>query len=277
MPTGVQWNTIPSSGASTAAQLAAQLELCRTASRWADSFCEMPLMATADVEEMTAPGPRAVADDNGVLWITPLRKPVLSVTSVETRPSVAFDSDYTAVTDTYITLLGNSGASELAAGAGTSRIRVVGSGIIKGFGWQSWSVRLTYVNGWANSELTASVAVGGTSISVLDATGFRVGDNVELPDAVNTETVTISAVSGTTLTVSALAHAHAAGVQVTNLPANIRTAAGWYAAHIALSRGSSAMSIPVATSGHRRVNPAGGETFYLTLAMGLLQPYKRVW
>ena len=138
-------------------------------------------------------------------------------------------------------------------------------------------MRFTYVNGWANSELASAVTSGGTSLSVLDGTGYSVGDSVEIADATLTETVSISAVNGTTLTVSALVNSHAAGVQVTNLPSNIRTAAGWYAAHIALSRGSSAMAIPIA--GARRSRPAGsgGDTFYLDLATQLLQPYRRVW
>ena len=277
MPTGVQWNTIPSAGATSQAQLAAQLELCRAASHWCDAQCAMPLHATSDIEEIAAPGRRASPDANGVLWITPLRKPVISVTTLETRPMIGVTTDYTTVTATNVTLMSNAGQEEFAAGAGTYRIRAVATGITKGLPWQSWSLRLTYVNGWANSELSAATLVNATSLSVVDATGFAVGDTIEIVDAANTETATITAVSSTTLTVAALTYAHAAGVQVTAMPANIRLAAGYYAAHLAMFRGSSAMAIPVASA--RRVMSSGskGEQNYLMLAQQHLAPYRRVW
>lgn len=277
LPTGVQWNTIPSSGATSEAQYAAQLELCRAASRWADGECTMPLHATQDPEELEAPGNRCSPDANGVLWIKPLRKPVVSVVSVEIRPNVGRTTDYQAVQADNITVLSNPGADEFASGSGTQRIRVIGTGIVKGLPWGSYSVRLTYVNGWANSELSAATLVGATTLSVLDATGFAAGDTIDIVDTSLSETTTITAVSGTTLTVGALANAHATGVQVTALPANIRYAAAWYAAHLALFRGSSAMAIPVASARRSMSSGNKGETNYLELAQMNLAPYRRVW
>lgn len=277
LPTGVQWNSIPANGSSDAAQYAAQLELCRAASRWADATCNMPLHATADTEELTAPGPYAIPDGNGILWVTPRRKPVLSVASIELRSNIGQTTDYTAIEANRITILTNAGADELAAGSGSTRIRVIGTGIVKGVPFGAFSLRLTYVNGWANSELSTASTAGATSITLADATGFAVGDTIEIVDTSLSEDTTISAIAGTTLTVDALTYAHDSGVQVTELPANIRYAAAWYAAHLALFRGSSAMAIPVAGVRHTTSASKVGETNYLELAQLNLMPYRRVW
>lgn len=275
LPTGVQWQSIPGAKASAAEQTAAQLLLLSGASQWCDAQCGMPLRATSDQEEFAAPGPYATADRWGVLTIAPRRWPVLSVTTLEVRPSYGRTTDYVALDADDITLETNAGAAELASGAGTRRIRVLASGIVKGTPRGAWSLRLTYVNGWPHSELATAVSSAATTLTVLDGTGFAAGQTVTLSDGAQSEDATISAVSGMTLTVPALAYKHAAGVVVTALPAPVRLACGYYAAHIALRRGSQATALPPV---HQvRTTRQATETDYLQLALDHLAPYRRLW
>ena len=53
------------------------------------------------------------------------------------------------------------------------------------------------------TQLSAAVSVGATSISVYDAGGFAVGDEIVIDDVTNREKRTITAISGTTFTLNA--------------------------------------------------------------------------
>lgn len=68
-----------------------------------------------------------------------------------------------------------------------------------------------------HSGLAANAAAAATSIVVNNATGFSATSKVTIYDGANTEVVTASALTGTTLTVGALAHAHSAGCIVTTV------------------------------------------------------------
>lgn len=62
------------------------------------------------------------------------------------------------------------------------------------------------------STLSANVSAAGTSLSVASGgASFTAGMVISINDGVNTELVTVSASTGTTITVSALQHAHASG------------------------------------------------------------------
>jgi hypothetical protein len=81
----------------------------------------------------------------------------------------------------------------------------------------AWKYRLFLVAG-AMTTTTAAITAGGSSstFTVANASGFAVGKKVVL-DPLNvaaTETVTITAIVGSTVTTTACANAHATGVQV---------------------------------------------------------------
>lgn len=63
---------------------------------------------------------------------------------------------------------------------------------------------------YAETTLSAAASSGATSISVASAAGITVGQQIALPS----EIVTVSAVSGTTLTVSALVGTYSSGASV---------------------------------------------------------------
>ena len=63
---------------------------------------------------------------------------------------------------------------------------------------------------YAQTTITAALSAAGTSASVTSATGLYVGQKI----AIGTELVTISVISGTTITISALQYAHANGTPI---------------------------------------------------------------
>ena len=61
---------------------------------------------------------------------------------------------------------------------------------------------------------TETLAAGATAITVGDASGFAIGEEITVYDDVNAESVTITAISGNTLTVGALVNAYKAKATV---------------------------------------------------------------
>jgi len=76
-----------------------------------------------------------------------------------------------------------------------------------------------------NAFLAAPVSVGATSIQVTDASGWVVGDSLFLEqptnDVLQTQTVTITSISGTTIGVSAVTLARVSGLAVSNISCNV--------------------------------------------------------
>ena len=278
LPTGVQWSTIPRAGATAAEQAAAQYQLCMTASDWVDGECHQSLRATTDADIYHIQGSRAAIAPGGELEVQPYRWPVLSVSLAELRASNANDTDYSTIASADISLLSNAGPAELAAGAGTSVVRISGSWY--GIQRDALTLRLTYVNGWPNSALSAGVTVGQTSLPISDVVGWAVGTQAQIIDGANTERLTVTAVvangDGTgSLTVPALGYVHVVGVMVTAMPGRIRTAAGFYVAHLALFRGTQAIAPPSIRGGAPRMTSVSGQDF-LQLAKDNLVPFRRI-
>ena len=76
-----------------------------------------------------------------------------------------------------------------------------------------------------NAFLTAPVSAGATSIQVTDASGWVIGDSLFLEQPINdvlqTQTVTITSISGTTIGVSAITFARVSGLAVSNINCNV--------------------------------------------------------
>lgn len=282
VPTGVNWQTIPSQQASATERQAAQQDLCNAATRWVDGYCGQPLRATADREVLEANGNRAAVDAEGVLTLWPRRWPVLAVAAVEVRPVMGQDADYRAVGSTGISLVANPGVSELAAGAGTSMLKVVGSGIPYRSRSGSWLVRLTYTNGWPHAGLVGAHDEGATALSVDNALGWVAGMQAELPDGAGTEYVTVQGVtlsgdgSGTLALTAATLYGHAGGVPVTTLPETVWTACAYYVAHLAIARGSTSIAIPPMAGAPHAYQVQTAPNF-MKLAQEHLRAYRRVF
>jgi hypothetical protein len=66
----------------------------------------------------------------------------------------------------------------------------------------------------AEADIIAAVSSGATTIQVSDASVFTINTEVTLYDGINTEEVNITAISGNTLTVSALTNSYSKGAKV---------------------------------------------------------------
>ncbi|MBV8602950.1 MAG: flagellar hook-associated protein FlgK [Candidatus Eremiobacteraeota bacterium] len=78
------------------------------------------------------------------------------------------------------------------------------------------------LDGIANSQLTTDVAAGATVLTVSNPVQFAVGQNVRLDqNNPNAETVTITAINGNQITVTATANAHTSNAEIYALQANI--------------------------------------------------------
>lgn len=80
-----------------------------------------------------------------------------------------------------------------------------------------------------NTKLSSSATAGTTTLEVEDAAGWQVGDRLTLmsptPDKDNQDRVTVSAVSGNTITISALPQTHPSGQYLSNMTKNVKVRA----------------------------------------------------
>ena len=290
LPTGINWAQIPRTNATAAEQQAAQLDLVWQATRWVDTQCGMPVRCTSDTEQIGVNGYRAAVRSDSVLVIQPRRWPVLAVANLQVRPAQGNATTWVVIAASDILPILNAGSDELAAGIGTREVWVLGHGVPWRSLPDSYVAQLTYTNGWPHGGLTASAAVGATTLTVdasagwTDLIALQTTYQAELPDGGATEVVTVTAATanndGTaTLTLSAgLANQHAAGIICTTLPRTLWLAAGFYAAHLALRRGSYAIAVPpLRGNGGGGKLPASPDSGFLQEAQDLLAPYRRVY
>lgn len=148
----------------------------------------------------------------------------------------------------------------------------------------------SYVNGYPHTELAASVAAGATTVDVLPTDGgtglLGIVPNVTrltIRDGVNTESFTVSAVSGTTLTTaSPLRFAHTLPqapdfLPVTAMPDDIKTACIFMGMFLIKTRGDSALMLQPISEPNQAQHGSADEYFDLTYARDLLTPYRMRW
>lgn len=150
-------------------------------------------------------------------------------------------------------------------------------------------VQVAYTAGWPVAEITTDMTAGDTEVLLRDPAGIRPGDVLTLTDpgeptdpATSTETVTILAVAGGTVTLSGpLAHNHtAADVSLTGLPDSAAKAVAFVARSFLGRRGPEK---PRSTFGGSRVatstRTASGQVLatddYLAQAALTLDSYRR--
>lgn len=281
-PTGVDWASVPAKSASSDAQAAAQMRLCWSATARVDSYCNQPLRATNDAEDVLIPSTRAAVDRWGLVTIYPRRSPVLSVAGI-TLARAAASSATTTIASDAIWIESILGTAELAAGSGSSLIHLSQSPISRRDPWQTWRATLVYANGWPHAGLTSAVTAGATSLAVDSALGWSVGQVAEIPDGAATEYVTVTGVSVNddgvtgTLTTTACLSQHAAGIVVTTLPEDIQSATALLAADLVMVRGGQAVALSVTRGATSAPRPAKDERSDLTCrAEQMLAPYRRV-
>jgi len=227
--------------ASIVAQDRALSELIKRASSKADIFC-YGKMGTLNASLNTENGWYRPSRDGNITF-TPSFSPILAVTDVQvgwgpgsglqeitiSSSNVAIDRDQFILTapSTLGLYFGNLGIAGGRWGYQTNM-------------WCQYS----YINGWGNSFLTASAAVGATSITLTDTTGFFAGMSFTIWDGMQDETCKVSSVTGNVITLaSGLLYAHGIGVNASTMPAAVKQAVIHFVVAMVKERGQGGLVI----------------------------------
>lgn len=275
-PTGVDANDLVPGG-TTQANTAALVDVIGRASSWADQICHQVLACTQETEV------KELSTDRFGSWrVAPTQWPAVDLLAATWQPAgstfVSTLSVGTAIIEKQrITipgtgLLGSSSVGPLQFGAG-------------GFHTRGW-LTFTYLAGYPNTTLSGNVSAGATSITVTSAlgiygqqTGLQVttGTNLTIYDGALTEQVQVTAVNGSTLTLSAaLVNAHNSGVSVSAFPAAIKQAVISLTSALIKTRGSEALVMSSLTSGPTKTDGLGepGAIEDVEVAVDLLDPFR---
>lgn len=289
-PTGISWDTIPFRGATPQQQYAEQLNICVRATAQVDGWCNQPLRATVDTEQLTGPGEfRCQLQPTGVARLLMSRSPVTAVISGRVSSATAFPRSWSTIPanqfEPEIALIGVYGTTAPSSAGGG------GQAILLAPGWVTWlggrlsnRIEVTYLNGWPHASLSADVAAAATSLPVDDITGWLGAAGVVF-DGGSQEFVSVTAVTPTvsgaitgpgSLTLSTgLTYAHEAGTIVSTMPTTVQQACIYFAVSQALTRGATATAVQ-SISGSASGGGPSTSTDYLNLAREHLQPYRRV-
>jgi hypothetical protein len=295
-PTGISWQTIPSGSQITQQQrIAERWNILGRATARADGVVNQILRATLNTEQVSGPDYRVtiqVGSGNGRVILS--RWPILSITSVQVAPNNVFPRQWTTLPAGYwdvehptIGLYDTVAPS--AAGDG-------GQSIVLPPGYVNWCngrngvlLRVSYINGWPHTALTAVAAQGAMSISVDDCTGWAItgefgqqGAAGIIYDSGQQETVQVTAASvasgpGTLTLSSALTFTHQPNVMVTTLPQSVIDAMIQFSVAEALIRGATSTTLKQIPGGAG--GDAGGKGMgpddYIKAGEKLLAPFKR--
>ena len=168
-PTGISWSTIPSGSQVTEQQrIAERINILGRATGRADGYVNQVLRATVDYDQQSGPDYRVtvqVGSGNGRMILT--RWPILSITSVLVTPNNVFPRQWTTLPAGYYDIehpvsgLYGSVAPTASGGDG-------GQSVLISAGYVNWCngrngvlLRISYINGWPHTSLTAVAAPSG--------------------------------------------------------------------------------------------------------------------
>jgi hypothetical protein len=309
-PSGVSWSVIPNPDSSEAEQQAAATDIIwRSVSR-IDTYCHMPLRATADTEYLNGPGlPRCNVDrDTGTGVLNMRRWPVTEVLAIQISPARSFPRAWSPVPagnwDIRHPLIysGDSASATAPDGGWTidvapgyiswdGRGRGTAGSWSGGGGRASQRVQVCYINGWPHTSLTAMALEGATVLNVDDVTGWADASGFAY-DGSATEALAVSSVSaaaplvlpndagtaqagpGTITLTAPLAYEHQKGTLISALPATVIEAAIYAACLQALDAGIDA--IAVQSIGGERVSSDQAVKDIAAEMAGLLNFFRRV-
>lgn len=294
-PTGAPWNLIPFPKASSAQQLAEQTNICWRASGEVDGYCNQPLRATLDTEQVNGPDYRLTVGQDGVGRVMLSRLPILDVVAGQVSPRASIPRQWSNIPASAMTpeanpigVYGSIGFGQ--AGADANAVLVAPGYLSWALGRNGFTAELYYLNGWPHAGLTASALVGATVLNVDDVTAFA-GAQGFIYDGADTELVQVDSVTANasvtvpggvtvpvgpgTITLSApLAFAHAAGIVCSAIPQSILWAVALYAAAEAMTPGLSALTIQAIPGS--KTSSGGGVDDLRKQAEKILHPFRRV-
>gem|GEM_PF-2264148 len=285
-PLGLELRSIPATGSTGPGGVIGQqtyeelTNVILRASAMADLYCHQTLGATQDSEEGWTDSAKAGIDNNGYLWLHTNNWPVLSVS--------VFQYGYPALGGTAWTV---ATLSDLIM----KRSSIVYPAWLDRRNTPPVRVQATYLNGWPNTLLTASVAGGATGLPVVDATGIMAGARLTIFDQGNTEQVTVASTwlpapgPASVALAAGTQFAHTPyfrpttppqqpyDVSVSALPADVKQAVLLICKFLVEQRGSTAlvMGRTGGISGTAQTGKAAMEEMPLE-AQYLLDPYRRV-
>lgn len=238
-PTGTDYlSQVPTATTQQARDVTLQQQIIR-ASAWADEICQQVLAATIDWESGSA---RVRRDEFGAYVITPElhRFPVIAVGAIQTGTDPA---SLTAWTGTGASLDLNLLRVPLAGTNPTGLTFTCAPPA------SHLAYAVQYVNGYANTTLTAAAAAGATSLTVANPLGIAPGQTLTLANQTATEYVTVDAsytpvVSTAPATVplaAPTANAYADGDSCSAMPASIKEAVIHLTVLLMRSRGQYAL------------------------------------
>ena len=309
-PSGVSWSIVPSPESSPAEQVAAAVDVIWRATSRIDTYCHMPLRATADTEYLNGPGrPRCNTDrDTGTGVLQMRRWPVTEVLAVQVSPSRAFPRVWTPVPagqwDIRHPLLWSGDSASATAPDGGWTVDVAPGWISQapqargpsgtwsgGGGRGGIRVQVCYVNGWPHTSLTEAADAGDMVLNVDDVTGWTAASGFAY-DGAGTEPLTAESVSaaspmilpngagtaqagpGTVTLTQPLEFSHQQGTLISALPATVLEAAIYAACAQALDSGIDAIAVQ-SLSGER-VSSGDATKDILAQCLSLLAPFRRV-
>ena len=236
-------------------QLIALQETIGRASSWIDQYVTGSawgtLCATSNVENAQIWGNRV-----GQLVVHPKLWPILEV------QAFTYSAPGTSFTSSSITPQGNiviypqefivqpnatygwntfqGGQGYTTGGTGTGAWPI-------GVSTQPYLCQWTYVNGFPNTTLSASVSAGAASITVQSGLGIYPGTQLTIYDAPNDEVVTVASnyIPDTPVLplVSPVLYNHVSGMNITNLPKAVKEAAILMTTALIKQRGSGALIV----------------------------------
>ena len=140
---------------------------------------------------------------------------------------------------------------------------------------------MTYVNGYANTLLSASVAASVSTLPVTDLAGFTPSHQFVIYDGASTEVLTVASSfvatsgAGNLPLTAATAYTHAKGISVSALPPAVKQAAIYITAAILKARGNASLVMTsLNPSQVQMANPSAAND--LEAAWDLLKPFRRI-
>lgn len=269
-PTGVDVSQLVPGG-TTQQQAAALVMQLQRASAVADKICRKVLGATMD----TQAGYYRVQNDPalGPVIKVPLNfTPIIAVAGVNVGST---PSRMAAVTDLTNLWISNKAVTVPIGGTGPSTF-------LRPTGKQYATV--TYLNGWANTTLSANANPNATAITVTAALGIMPGQQLNLMNTNNSEIVTVdpayipsNAATNVLVPLTApLVGTYAAADTVTAMPQEIKQAVILIAKSLIKTRGSESIVIASTTSQPEHIQGVeSGVTSDMEMAEYLLSDYVR--
>lgn len=273
-PTGVDINQLIPGGNQAQNQQALVMQLQR-ASAYADNYCYGARGCIAATVDTQAASYRVVNDPalGAVIKATLDYTPILAVSAVSIGSTPAALAPLTDLSNVWI-----------SRKTATIPISGTNSGPPQpGRGGHVFAT-IQYVNGWANTALTAAAVPGSTSLTVASTLGIMPGQQINVQNANNAETVTVAlsftpsntAINAAVPITTPLVGTYAPKDTVTAFPQDIKQAVILIAKALIKTRGSESITIATTSSQPDHIDKLeSGVSSDIDIAMELLSPYKR--